>query len=141
MSKQNPPANADWRVGKNNPPKHTRFKKGQSGNPGGRKKGSINVRTALKTVLEREIEIAENGRRVQQPIVVALVARQVHAGLRGDLRAIQNVLDRYERHVAVDDERPEELPEEDEAILQRAQGRGRRGLHESDDPCLEPVNE
>jgi hypothetical protein len=28
----------------------------------------------------------------------------VHAGLRGDLRAIENVLDRYERHVAVDDE-------------------------------------
>lgn len=40
----------DYKVGPGKPPKHTRFKPGQSGNPKGRPKGSQNVKTVLNKV-------------------------------------------------------------------------------------------
>ena len=39
------------RVGYSNPPKHTRFKTGQSGNPRGRPKGALNMATVLARTL------------------------------------------------------------------------------------------
>ena len=38
---------SDYKVGYKKPPLHTRFKKGQSGNPSGRPKGSKNFSTLL----------------------------------------------------------------------------------------------
>ena len=37
-----------------NPPEHTRFKTGQSGNPRGRPKGTLNLATVLERTLARE---------------------------------------------------------------------------------------
>jgi hypothetical protein len=42
---------SDRGSGYGKPPLHTRFKPGQSGNPRGRPKGSLNFTTDLKTVL------------------------------------------------------------------------------------------
>ena len=41
----------DYEVGYGKPPKSTRFRKGQSGNPAGRRKGSFN----LGTIVRREL--------------------------------------------------------------------------------------
>ena len=41
----------DYTVGYGKPPRHTRFPKGQSGNPKGRTKGSLNVATILPRML------------------------------------------------------------------------------------------
>ena len=46
-------------IGYGMPPKSTRFKKGQSGNPAGRKKGSRNLATIVRRELEEEITIRE----------------------------------------------------------------------------------
>src|SRR6202030_3462192 len=57
-----PPDNeADYEVGYGKPPRHTRFKKGRSGNPRGRPNGSKNLSTLLSETLSEPVIVAENG--------------------------------------------------------------------------------
>ena len=50
------------KVGPGNPPRHTRFKPGQSGNPNGRPKGSKNFATILQQQLTKKITITVDGK-------------------------------------------------------------------------------
>jgi hypothetical protein len=52
-----------FEAGYGKPPRHTRFKKGQSGNPRGRPKGSKNLTTLLTEALNEPVIVAENGGR------------------------------------------------------------------------------
>jgi len=54
---------SDYKVGYKKPPLHARFKKGQSGNPSGRPKGSKNFSTLLAEALNERVVITEDGRR------------------------------------------------------------------------------
>ena len=49
------------RVGYCNPPERTRFKLGQSGNPKGRPKGTLNMATVLERALREKVIVNENG--------------------------------------------------------------------------------
>jgi hypothetical protein len=83
-----PPAGADdERVGRNRPPRAHRFRKGVSGNPGGRKKGSVNVKSVVKEVAETPITLTENGQRQTVSIVLGVFLRVAQQALQGDLRA------------------------------------------------------
>ena len=79
-------------VGYKNPPEHTRWKKGQSGNPTGRAKGQRNLRTDLAAELRESVQISEGGvpRRItkQRALLKALTAR----GIGGDSRAANLIL-------------------------------------------------
>jgi hypothetical protein len=110
---------ADYTVGRGKPPRHSRFAPGQSGNPGGRKKGRRNMKTVLEDVLLDQIEMTENGQKRTVLMLEALIKRAVQEALRGNMRALKDILDRYERHVGAEPEIEEELPEEDKVILQR----------------------
>lgn len=112
-------APADYAVGRGKPPRNAQFKKGQSGNPGGRKKGSRNFKTILQSVLDSEIELTENGQKRKVPLIEAILFRQVQDALRGQPRAIENLIDRYERHAGQEVQRPEELADDDLALLDR----------------------
>ena len=48
-------------VGYKNPPEHTRWKKGQSGNPTGRARGQRNLKTDLAAELSESDQISEGG--------------------------------------------------------------------------------
>lgn len=50
-----------YTVGYKRPPEHTRFKKGQSGNPKGRPKGSLNFIQALEKELRSPVTVKEPG--------------------------------------------------------------------------------
>jgi hypothetical protein len=113
---------ADYEIGRGKPPRSSQFKPGQSGNPGGRKKGSRNFKTIFLEVLDSEIEIVEGGRTRRVPMIKALMLRQVQEGLRGHNRALDSLLDRYERHSADVIEVEEELADEDLQLLKRALG-------------------
>jgi uncharacterized protein (UPF0216 family) len=52
-----------YKVGYKKPPLHTRFRKGQSGNPRGRPCGSKNFSTLLAEALNEPVVITEDGRR------------------------------------------------------------------------------
>ena len=49
----------DYDVGYGKPPRHTRFKKGQSGNPRGRPSGSKNLATVLSEALNELVIVAD----------------------------------------------------------------------------------
>ena len=49
------------KIGYGRPPVHSRFKPGQSGNPRGRPKGSLNFETDLKRTLQAPVTLNEWG--------------------------------------------------------------------------------
>jgi uncharacterized protein (UPF0216 family) len=53
----------DYKVGYKKPPLHSRFQKGQSGNPRGRPRGSKNFSTLLTEALNEPVVVTEDGRR------------------------------------------------------------------------------
>jgi hypothetical protein len=73
------------KVGKGKPPKHTQFKKGQSGNPNGRPK-LPDIKEALVKVLADEQE----GMTALEAILKVLRQKAI----KGDIRAIKELLDR-----------------------------------------------
>jgi hypothetical protein len=106
---------SDKPVGYRNPPVHSRFPKGRSGNPGGRKKDSRNFRTVLEEVMAREVE--QPGKNRPIPLIEALFLKLADCGLKGDWKAIESLLDRAERHALHRNEPQSELPEEDAQML------------------------
>lgn len=78
-------------VGYGSPPKATRFKKGVSGNPRGRPKGSLNVATVLTKTLREKVAIHENGRRKMVTKLEAALKQLVNKAAAGDLRALRHL--------------------------------------------------
>jgi hypothetical protein len=91
MSKKNQPAsqsNGDRSaVGYCKPPVHTRFKKGQSGNPKGRRKGQRNVHTVVDEALSQRIKIKEGSRTRSVTKLEAVILTMISAALKGDAKA------------------------------------------------------
>lgn len=59
--KRNSNGSGNYEVGKGRPPKNSRWKKGESGNPKGRKKGRRNTATIAREILNAPMVIRENG--------------------------------------------------------------------------------
>lgn len=94
MTDRTDPENAeDYEVGYRKPPKATRWKKGQSGNPNGRPKNARGLKTDLRAELVSRMEIKMNGKVVsgtrQQLMLRTLSARAAS----GDVRATRILLD------------------------------------------------
>jgi hypothetical protein len=69
-----------------NPPKHTQFQKGKSGNPRGRPRKRDNLNTVLERVLKRKVQIRDVERKV--PIRDALIWKLRELALQGDKQAL-----------------------------------------------------
>jgi hypothetical protein len=76
-------------VGYGSPPKATRFKKGISGNPKGRPKGSLNVATLFIKTLREKVVINEHGKRKKVTKLEAALKQLSNKAASGDLRAIR----------------------------------------------------
>jgi hypothetical protein len=77
------------RVGYCNPPAHTRFQTGQSGNPQGRPKGTLNMATVLERTLREEVVINENGKRKTVTKLEAAIKQLTNKAASGELKALQ----------------------------------------------------
>ena len=76
-------ADRDYEVGYGKPPKHTRFKKNQSGNSRGRPKGARGLKAELEAELNEYVSVTINGKskrvRKRRLVVAALTAKAIKA--------------------------------------------------------------
>jgi hypothetical protein len=107
-------------VGYCSPPKGPRFKPGQSGNPKGRPRGSLNLTTVLAGELGERITVRENGRSLRVSKQLALLKTLIAKALQGDVKAIGTVLTLSARLFGDADERDDtSLDREELAILRK----------------------
>jgi hypothetical protein len=83
----------DYEVGYGKPPRHTRFVKGQSGNPRGRPSGTKNFTTLLNEALNETVIVTENGGRRKVSKRQAILTQLVNRSATADLRAIKLLFD------------------------------------------------
>jgi Family of unknown function (DUF5681) len=92
---KNPPAARDTapKIGRGNPPKHTQFKKGVSGNKKGRPKGSKNLSTLIMAAARDQVAATIDGkpRRISKIQATAMQLATKAAG--GDRASINKFLD------------------------------------------------
>jgi hypothetical protein len=79
------------------PPKHSQFKKGQSGNPQGRPRGSRNLATDLSAELGETVTVREHGHSRRISKQRALIKSLTQKAMKGDVRAIAALLALYAR--------------------------------------------
>lgn len=97
MSSDKPPQEPEDRpcdgsaekVGPGKPPRHTRFKPGQSGNPKGRPKGSKNFATVLQQQLRKTVTITVDGKPKRVAVQEVIARRLANDSMKGTTRAIE----------------------------------------------------
>jgi hypothetical protein len=91
----------DGEVGYKRPPKHSQFKKGQSGNPSGRPRRRNHAewepyeRMKLLVLHEayRFVEIQEGGRKILLPLIQVMIRKMGVLAAQGNLRARRDYMD------------------------------------------------
>jgi hypothetical protein len=78
----------EYDVGFCKPPNSGQFKKGKSGNPKGRPKGTRNFSTDLDEVLSGKVTVVENGTRKKVSVQMATIKRLGEKALMGDLKSM-----------------------------------------------------
>lgn len=107
------------KIGYKNPPKHTQFKKGQSGNPKGRPKSARGLKTDLKAELIGKMNIRVNGEDVsgtkQQLMLRTLTVRAAS----GDISATRILINLVMQILGPEDHDtgPKKLSSLDQEIL------------------------
>jgi Family of unknown function (DUF5681) len=111
----------DYKVGYGKPPRHTRFKPGQSGNAKGRPRGQRNIRTVVTELLEERIKIREGDKARTVSMLDAILRLTINNALKGDSKSLSNFFALLRQIGLLDDEpdalRSEQGNAEDETIL------------------------
>jgi hypothetical protein len=81
------------KIGYGRPPKKNQFKKGQSGNPGGRPKGSKSAGDAVIENMKKRVPARINGRAITTNVQDAVIKAQIKKALDGDTRAAKFLMD------------------------------------------------
>ena len=92
------PNNNSYEVGYGKPPRSGQFRKGQSGNPKGRPKGARGVKSLLDDALSKEITVSEGGKTSRVTKREALILSLITNALKGDIRAVGQVLKLIEQY-------------------------------------------
>ncbi|ODS02600.1 hypothetical protein AUC71_01465 [Methyloceanibacter marginalis] len=117
-SKTARPKDADYDVGYGKPPKRHQFKPGHSGNPEGRPKGAKNEATILREIMHQRMEVREGGQARKISRLEALLLRCLEAALKGDLKAMAFLLNRYRLIENAETEQGEPLSHDEQSILE-----------------------
>ncbi len=101
------------------PPRRTRFRPGQSGNPRGRPKGAKSTGTIVTGVLNKKVSLTSAGQRRQVALKEAIIMRMAEAALKGDLKAAAALFALAERAAGAAEMEPASGPHDqaDEAII------------------------
>ena len=118
--------NNDYEVGYGKPPCHTRFVKGQSGNPRGRPPGSKNFTTLLREALNEPVIVTDNGGRRKVSKRQAIITQLVNRSAAADFRAIKiqlDILRDLERQTEPNAPETSAFSEADEKVLEQLKAR------------------
>src|SRR3569833_2177681 len=96
MKNYDKPAALD--VGYRQPPRATRFRPGQSGNPKGRPAGSRNFRTDLQATLDKPVKLHQDGKSRKISTQKAALLRLREKALAGDQRSLDRLLALAQAH-------------------------------------------
>jgi len=109
----------EYQVGFGKPPQSSRFKRGKSGNPRGRPKGTRNLATDLKGEMGSKILVNEGGKSQKITKQMALVKTLSTKALKGDVRAMNTLLKLIDQNLFEEPDEIEEpkMSQEDEEIL------------------------
>lgn len=108
-----------YEVGYGKPPKHTRFQKGQSGNPRGRKKKDTTIRAIMKKIIAETVT-AKLPEGEQRMTALEFVLRSLlNRAAKGDNRATDKFIDLTLMTFGIGepDDIRRDLSEEDRALL------------------------
>jgi hypothetical protein len=134
-SPQPGPQPNDYRVGYGRPPAEHQFRPGQSGNPRGRPRGILNLKTDLAKELAERVQVTENGRRVtlskQRLLLKALTAKAV----KGDTKAAGILINLVAQTLGLDphDDQQATPSASDAEILKDYLAHLDTGAHQADD--------
>jgi hypothetical protein len=87
-------AGKNYEVGYGRPPETGRFKKGQSGNPSGRRRYTETGRAQqlVRQELHRKVSVRENGKSLRMPAIQAILRKQILLAAQGNMAAMKEVL-------------------------------------------------
>ena len=74
------------------PPKHSQFRKGQSGNPRGRPKSATSFKADLAAELQEKLALTENGKERKITKQRAFIKTLTAAAIKKDIRAVNALL-------------------------------------------------
>lgn len=114
----------DDRVGYGRPPKQHRWPKGQSGNPGGKKKGTKSLKTELLSLMNETVEVPIKGKNKKVRMLSLMLRGLAAKGAKGNVAAADKLLALFIQAVGFDDGEKErkKLSQSDELLLQRLLG-------------------
>lgn len=98
-----------YSTGYKRPPKKYQFKKGESGNPKGRPKGSKNIRTLINEELDGNLVIQEQGINKITSKREAIIKKLVNEALKGKLRAQEVIFKQVGLDAEIDEADLEEV--------------------------------
>ena len=106
------------KVGYKSPPDHSKWPKGKSGNPSGRKKGQRNLKTDLVDELGELVQINEAGKARKLTKQRALLKSLAARAIKGDARASALLLNLMTRLLEPEpEESTDSLAAADQALL------------------------
>jgi hypothetical protein len=125
-----PPEQTD--IGFKKPPKAHSWRKGESGNPKGRKKGSRNKKTIIIRLMEGRL-----GRKIPDPKKLTaqegMLWKAIQKGLAGDAKAMAFAFKRYDDATASSWAGPVITAEEDRQVYEALRAKIRCEIEEEDD--------
>ena len=88
-------ADAEYKIGYRNPPRHTQFKPGRSGNPKGRPNGAKGLPLIVRETLTQKITVrtATGTKRISR--IEAVLQKTVEQAMKGNPRALAELLKLY----------------------------------------------
>jgi hypothetical protein len=87
----------NYKVGYKRPPRHTRFKPGQSGNPRGRPKGTPNHRTTVSRVMNEKVSVRDGDKTRRITKFEAILQAHTLKSMKADARSgalVMNIMSR-----------------------------------------------
>ena len=119
MSRRKSRSPSDYEVGYCRPPKATRFRLGQSGNPTGYRKGSKTIGARLRELMNSKVTVTEHGRTHRISRLDVMLRQLTNDAMRGDQRALKLLMEFLHRYGAEVEGtvRSEEINSEDLEIL------------------------